>query len=155
MLLFRQPIASRLILSCSKQTWKSSSLPIIKLSMATYRTSRPTLFKQSALTVWQKAIPPTITPKNPPNVITTPKNTAASSPKIPTISEMKILKDLFKYIWPRGDNKVRIRAVSYTHLDVYKRQTSAYRNWYHNHNIQDVLWETRPKFAYLLPPGRH
>lgn len=79
--------------------------------MATYRTSRPTLFKQSALTVWQKAIPPTITPKNPPNVITTPKNTAASSPKIPTISEMKILKDLFKYIWPRGDNKVRIRVV--------------------------------------------
>ena len=90
--------------------------------------------------------------------------------KAPTISELKILKDLFKYIWPSGDNKVKIRvlialgllvgskllnvqvpfffkqivdsmniewtdatsvlpiaigsmiSVSYTHLDVYKRQ---------------------------------
>ena len=31
--------------------------------------------------------------------------------KAPTISELKILKDLFKYIWPSGDNKVKIRVL--------------------------------------------
>ncbi|SCU86458.1 LAFA_0E00870g1_1 [Lachancea sp. 'fantastica'] len=31
--------------------------------------------------------------------------------KTPTISELKILKDLFKYIWPGGDKKVRIRVL--------------------------------------------
>ncbi|CEP64023.1 ATP-binding cassette Fe/S cluster precursor transporter ATM1 LALA0_S10e00474g [Lachancea lanzarotensis] len=31
--------------------------------------------------------------------------------KTPTISELKILKDLFKYIWPSGEKKVRIRVL--------------------------------------------
>ena len=31
--------------------------------------------------------------------------------KAPTISELKILKDLFKYIWPKGDNKVKSRVL--------------------------------------------
>ncbi|SCU86747.1 LANO_0C09076g1_1 [Lachancea nothofagi CBS 11611] len=43
------------------------------------------------------------------------KSTADSKPKndskTPTISELKILKDLFKYIWPHGDNKVRARVL--------------------------------------------
>ena len=40
-----------------------------------------------------------------------PVKPAASKSKAPTISELKILKDLFKYIWPKGDNKVRSRVV--------------------------------------------
>lgn len=31
--------------------------------------------------------------------------------KAPSISELKILKDLFKYIWPKGNNKVKIRVI--------------------------------------------
>lgn len=37
-------------------------------------------------------------------------NTVAQS-KAPSISELKILKDLFKYIWPNGDNKVKARVI--------------------------------------------
>ena len=38
------------------------------------------------------------------------KPAAPSSSKAPTVSELKILKDLLKYIWPKGDNKVKIRV---------------------------------------------
>ncbi|SCW02112.1 LAFE_0E14444g1_1 [Lachancea fermentati] len=31
--------------------------------------------------------------------------------KAPTMSELKILRDLFKYIWPNGDNKVKTRVL--------------------------------------------
>ncbi|AAS54156.1 AGL335Wp [Eremothecium gossypii ATCC 10895] len=31
--------------------------------------------------------------------------------KTPTVSELKILKDLFRYIWPRGDRKVKTRVL--------------------------------------------
>ncbi|KAL3230953.1 Iron-sulfur clusters transporter ATM1, mitochondrial [Nakaseomyces bracarensis] len=31
--------------------------------------------------------------------------------KTPSISELKIMKDLFKYIWPKGNNKVKIRVI--------------------------------------------
>ncbi|KAH3899015.1 probable Iron-sulfur clusters transporter ATM1, mitochondrial [Saccharomycodes ludwigii] len=31
--------------------------------------------------------------------------------KTPTVSELKILKDLLKYIWPKGDNKVKTRVL--------------------------------------------
>lgn len=37
--------------------------------------------------------------------------TSTATKKLPTISELKILKDLFKYIWPQGNNKVRIRVL--------------------------------------------
>lgn len=40
-----------------------------------------------------------------------PAKSTASKSKAPTISELKILKDLFKYIWPKGDNKVRGRVL--------------------------------------------
>ncbi|KAG0669544.1 Iron-sulfur clusters transporter atm1, mitochondrial [Maudiozyma exigua] len=40
----------------------------------------------------------------------TPKPTQTQS-KAPTISELKILRDLFKYIWPSGDNKVKSRVL--------------------------------------------
>ena len=39
------------------------------------------------------------------------KGAKKTTSKAPTISELKILKDLFKYIWPRGDNKVRVRVL--------------------------------------------
>ncbi|SCV02449.1 LAME_0H00782g1_1 [Lachancea meyersii CBS 8951] len=54
--------------------------------------------------------------KLPTNASTTSLQTSTPSPKkngskAPTMSELKILKDLFKYIWPRGDNKVRTRVI--------------------------------------------
>ncbi|SMN20420.1 similar to Saccharomyces cerevisiae YMR301C ATM1 Mitochondrial inner membrane ATP-binding cassette (ABC) transporter [Maudiozyma saulgeensis] len=45
-----------------------------------------------------------------PKVAATPPKTNPQS-KAPTISELKILKDLFKYIWPKGDNKVKSRVL--------------------------------------------
>ncbi|CUS22505.1 LAQU0S05e06898g1_1 [Lachancea quebecensis] len=39
------------------------------------------------------------------------KPKATENSKTPTISELKILKDLFKYIWPSGDNKVKARVL--------------------------------------------
>ena len=42
---------------------------------------------------------------------TTPTAKKTVTKKLPTISELKILKDLFKYIWPKGNNKVRIRVI--------------------------------------------
>lgn len=32
-------------------------------------------------------------------------------PEVPTISELRILKDLFQYIWPRGDRSVKTRVL--------------------------------------------
>ncbi|SCU79526.1 LADA_0B01288g1_1 [Lachancea dasiensis] len=42
-----------------------------------------------------------------PSVGSKPKNDS----KTPTVSELKIMKDLFRYIWPRGDNKVKTRVL--------------------------------------------
>ncbi|EDO16507.1 hypothetical protein Kpol_513p23 [Vanderwaltozyma polyspora DSM 70294] len=42
---------------------------------------------------------------------TAAKVSKQSGPKAPTISELKIMKDLLKYIWPKGDNKVKIRVI--------------------------------------------
>ncbi|CCF60037.1 hypothetical protein KAFR_0I02580 [Kazachstania africana CBS 2517] len=44
-----------------------------------------------------------------PNNADTGKSTSLT--KAPSISELKILKDLFKYIWPRGDSKVKLRVL--------------------------------------------
>ncbi|SCU98708.1 LAMI_0F15962g1_1 [Lachancea mirantina] len=38
-------------------------------------------------------------------------NGSSQNSKTPTISELRILRDLFKYIWPKGDNKVKTRVV--------------------------------------------
>lgn len=40
-----------------------------------------------------------------------PKPQAPKKTQTPTISELKILKNLLHYIWPKGDNKVRSRVV--------------------------------------------
>lgn len=40
-----------------------------------------------------------------------PKPGAKDTSKTPTISELRILKDLLKYIWPQGDNKVKVRVL--------------------------------------------
>lgn len=45
------------------------------------------------------------------NISQNTNKTSSASKKLPSISELKILKDLFKYIWPRGNNKVRIRVL--------------------------------------------
>lgn len=44
-------------------------------------------------------------------VKTTTTNSSNSNKKLPTISELKILKDLFKYIWPKGNKNVKLRVL--------------------------------------------
>lgn len=39
------------------------------------------------------------------------KNSKKTDTKAVNISELKILKDLFKYIWPRGNTKVKVRVL--------------------------------------------
>lgn len=43
--------------------------------------------------------------------IVPPQPASKEKSKTPTISELRIMKDLFKYIWPRGDKKIRIRVL--------------------------------------------
>ncbi|CCH60491.1 hypothetical protein TBLA_0C07000 [Henningerozyma blattae CBS 6284] len=45
------------------------------------------------------------------NSETTIKAKSKLNSKAPTITELKIIRDLVKYIWPKGDNKVRIRVL--------------------------------------------
>lgn len=49
--------------------------------------------------------------KGAPNAATGTNNESSAEKKLPSISELRILKDLFKYIWPSGNNKVRIRVI--------------------------------------------
>lgn len=82
-----------------------------------FSTQRP-LWLHNSSAQWKGALKSPNTPEigkrdaNPVPRIEAPKTKITSKSKAPTISELKILKDLFKYIWPSGDNKVRFRVLT-------------------------------------------
>lgn len=75
-----------------------------------FSTLRPLRFKSNGLWRQENVKPsgkPIVQPK-----ITAPKpQDDASKSRAPTMSELKILKNLVHYIWPKGNNRVKARVV--------------------------------------------
>lgn len=99
--------------SCSKTLFKSN--PLITGHFTSVKYTNQTIphnlcFKRlnprrfTTETIVKKPAEPIV------KTTTTPTK-ANPQTKTPTISELKILKDLFKYIWPNGDNKVKSRVL--------------------------------------------
>ncbi|CCD26812.1 ATP-binding cassette Fe/S cluster precursor transporter ATM1 NDAI_0I02440 [Naumovozyma dairenensis CBS 421] len=128
--IFLQACRSQLIKSQSSSSSSSlspSRLLTLKslrngsvLNFSTRATTSPLLFKQSS-SIWQKSSIISSSPSSSPiekntvkpiqlaksdSITTTTIIKKKTESKAPTISEMKILKDLFKYIWPRNNKKL-------------------------------------------------
>lgn len=85
-------------------------LTVRSLNFSTYR---PLRFKSSGPQIWKQSNgkmtgKPIVQPK-----IEAPKpQTNETKSRAPTMSELKILRNLVHYIWPKGNNKVKLRVIA-------------------------------------------
>ena len=85
-------------------------LTVRSLNFSTYR---PLKFKSSGPQIWKQSNgkmtgKPIVQPK-----IEAPKpQTNETKSRAPTMSELKILRNLVHYIWPKGNNKVKLRVIA-------------------------------------------
>lgn len=117
-------VTPRLLLQCGKSTVKKGIFQQrFLISKFTYTPARVELSKPRLFGHMANNNSNVETPKKPinsksldPKLPSEADNTGKSASvvkavKPPSISELKILKDLFKYIWPKGDNKIRVRVL--------------------------------------------
>lgn len=100
--------------------WRSALLPSkiairnrLTVRALNFSTYRPLRFKSSGLQIWKQSNgkitgKPIVQPK-----IEAPKpQTNETKSRAPTMSELKILRNLVHYIWPKGNNKVKLRVIA-------------------------------------------
>lgn len=84
----------------------------VALGTVYFSTYKSLKFRQSGPQIWQQVSKRISKPIIPQSKIEAPKaQVIDSKSQAPTISELKILKNLFQYIWPKGNSKVRIRVL--------------------------------------------
>lgn len=116
MLLFRcRPQLTRTVTTSWGKAFLSNQLPRINSSISLRIPIRNVPKNNTIQSLNPRRFASNTTVKKPEVVKPAQKATTAkpaqAQTKAPTISELKILKDLFKYIWPRGDNKVKSRIL--------------------------------------------
>lgn len=100
--------ALRLIIGPTKAALKRPAV----LKTVYFSTHKALRFKQSSPQIWQQVSKRVSKP-----IVTQPKievpkpQVINSKSQAPTISELKILKNLLQYIWPKGNSKVKIRVL--------------------------------------------
>lgn len=111
LLLPRCPVIGRIVRSKFRSGLIRNHSPII-FTVSKLSTQRPLLFN-SAVSLWNQAQKDITHKKSVEQSSSAPKvkTQVKKTSKAPTLSELKILKDLFRYIWPKGNNKVRIRVL--------------------------------------------
>ncbi|EDV11792.1 ABC transporter [Saccharomyces cerevisiae RM11-1a] len=111
LLLPRCPVIGRIVRSKFRSGLIRNHSPII-FTVSKLSTQRPLLFN-SAVNLWNQAQKDITHKKSVEQSSSAPKvkTQVKKTSKAPTLSELKILKDLFRYIWPKGNNKVRIRVL--------------------------------------------
>lgn len=67
--------------------------------------------ESSGSQIWKRAIGTTVKKSATQRKIEPPKGNVVAKAGTPTMSELKILKTLVQYIWPKGNTKVKIRVV--------------------------------------------
>lgn len=100
--------------------WRSALLPSriairnkLTVRALNFSTYRPLRFKSSGPQTWKQ-----INGKTTGNPIVQPKieapkpQTNETKSRAPTMSELKILRNLVHYIWPKGNNKVKLRVIA-------------------------------------------
>ncbi|CCE93410.1 ATP-binding cassette Fe/S cluster precursor transporter ATM1 TDEL_0G00430 [Torulaspora delbrueckii] len=100
--------------------WPSALLPSriairnrLTVRSLNFSTYRPLKFKSSGPQIWKQSNgkmtgKPIVQPK-----IEAPKpQTNETKSRAPTMSELKILRNLVHYIWPKGNNKVKLRVIA-------------------------------------------
>lgn len=100
--------------------WRSALLPSriairnrLTVRSLNFSTYRPLRFKSSGPQIWKQSNgkmtgKPIVQPK-----IEAPKpQTNETKSRAPTMSELKILRNLVHYIWPKGNNKVKLRVIA-------------------------------------------
>lgn len=100
--------------------WRSALLPSriairnrLTVRALNFSTYRPLRFKSSGPQTWKQfngktTGNPIVQPK-----IEAPKpQTNETKSRAPTMSELKILRNLVHYIWPKGNNKVKLRVIA-------------------------------------------
>lgn len=100
--------------------WRSALLPSriairnrLTVRSLNFSTYRPLKFKSSGPQIWKQSNgkmtgKPIVQPK-----IEAPKpQTNETKSRAPTMSELKILRNLVHYIWPKGNNKVKLRVIA-------------------------------------------
>lgn len=100
--------------------WRSALLPSriairnrLTVRSVNFSTYRPLRFKSSGPQIWKQSNgkmtgKPIVQPK-----IEAPKpQTNETKSRAPTMSELKILRNLVHYIWPKGNNKVKLRVIA-------------------------------------------
>lgn len=100
--------------------WRSALLPSriairnrLTVRALNFSTYRPLRFKSSRPQTWKQfngktTGNPIVQPK-----IEAPKpQTNETKSRAPTMSELKILRNLVHYIWPKGNNKVKLRVIA-------------------------------------------
>ena len=111
LLLPKSPAIGQIIRSKLGSGLIRSRSPII-LSVSRLSTQRPLLFN-SVGNLWNQAQKDPSHKESiglPPSALKVKAQVKKVS-KAPTLSELKILKDLFRYIWPKENNKVRVRVL--------------------------------------------
>ncbi|CAI4721488.1 CQI_4a_G0043070.mRNA.1.CDS.1 [Saccharomyces cerevisiae] len=111
LLLPRCPVIGRIVRSKFRSGLIRNHSPVI-FTVSKLSTQRPLLFN-SAVNLWNQAQKDITHKKSVEQSSSAPKvkTQVKKTSKAPTLSELKILKDLFRYIWPKGNNKVRIRVL--------------------------------------------
>ncbi|CAH03031.1 ATP-binding cassette Fe/S cluster precursor transporter ATM1 [Kluyveromyces lactis] len=92
-----------------------------------------------------------VAPKTEVKKIVPPKPSTNGKSKTPTISELRIMKDLFKYIWPSGDNKVKIRVLIALALLIGAKLLNVQVPFFFKQTIDSMNIEWGPDVATVLP----
>lgn len=83
--------------------------------------------------------------------IVPPTASSNGKSKTPTISELRIMKDLLKYIWPQGDNKVKIRVLFALALLIGAKLLNVQVPFFFKQTIDSMNIEWGSDVATVLP----
>lgn len=89
--------------------------------------------------------------EQPARKIEPPKPATKENSKAPTISELRILKDLIKYIWPQGDNKVKARVLIALVLLVGSKLLNVQVPFFFKQTVDSMNIEWGSDVATVLP----
>lgn len=82
-----------------------------------------------------------------------PRMNAQKQSKAPSMSELKILKTLFKYIWPKNDNKVKFRVLIALSLLILAKVLNVEVPFFFKSIVDDmnIDWDAATKAENALP----